>query len=1171
MAALNPKLEVQLGLNKLGLDKGLSGAKGGLMGLDKTVGSVTGKLGRLGSAFASVAKIAGGFVIAQVFLSITRAIGGAIKAASDFQTQMRNVNSIAQLGEAQFGALNDQVLELALNPQIKDGPAVLAAGLYDIVSSGFDATDALVILEAASIAASAGLTTTATSSAAITAVLNAYGLQAKDAAAVSDTLFQTVNLGVLTFEQLAGSIGTVLPTAKAAGVSLNELGAAYATLTRQGVNADEATTQINAVLTGLLKPTDALTDALHAQGYESGYALLKAKGLGGALEVLNKIVDGNAESANDLFADVRQVRGILGLTTDDGKLYTEMLDGMGDASDGAGATQKALAEQMKSSAFQIAVLKKNLQVLAILGFGAIARPLNFVVRGLSKFVLALVRVGQYVKQVLKGVTTVTKSFGAMGTGITETSHNITDALAKIPAPLRGIAKAFGEVALYVRSFTMAMKAAFDSGVGIRNIVEFLPAPLQRFEHGLLLVADAIGDLVARWRSHGFKAMLEDLPGELDQAWQGVKELASNLGGLALDVLVDVASWSLGAVPNLWHWLKGALGLDGGTFGAGDPEVQGLPKGEGLSLSDVLVNIKSWAFEELLTGKFVTDLTTWAQAKLKDHNVTITDWKITLGTPDTDNITIDVAAIWKAITDKLTAPLTVSQETVDAANTKGNDLGLKVWGWVWSGVNSFFGGSNEPTDDGKVGIDAAAQAFIRGFFGGFFEAADHQIDRWMIELQAWSQRLNGRINRFFAGGTVFTPAFGGATQETTAGIFSKMWDGLKDALTPDFSDWTEPSLPDWLTNFLWFTGPVGDLVRSIEDAVQDLKNAWHDLQFWQDSTANGGPPATPDNPVNPTQIPSSQPGMVDGELVTALPGTGTGSGISIPVPDFSGALKAITDFTASASAAFVGMRLTVSMTVAGLQGDLSKQWAGIRDNTLATAQQVQQQTGAIFSGMRADLLGIVGSLQAGAAGIFAGMRSDLVGIAGSIRGGVDGQFAGMRGDVLGILGGLAYSAGAGGYQIGDALGSGIYYGMAAWVSSIANLAANTVYGAIAAADAAAGHPHSPSPVTRKHIGSPLGEGIFAGIMDWQRPIGNAMAGLVPVGGSTSRARSLNAMPTAPRIAMQNSRGATRPVIVHQTVKIERAYGIDDLAVQMAPALNQGLTEVLREVRRARGVA
>jgi hypothetical protein len=52
---------------------------------------------------------------------------------------------------------------------------------------------------------------------------------------VSDSLFQTVNLGVLSFADLAQGIGTVVGTARRPQVSIDQVGAAIATMTRAGI------------------------------------------------------------------------------------------------------------------------------------------------------------------------------------------------------------------------------------------------------------------------------------------------------------------------------------------------------------------------------------------------------------------------------------------------------------------------------------------------------------------------------------------------------------------------------------------------------------------------------------------------------------------------------------------------------------------------------------------------------------------------------------------------------------------------------------------------------------------------------------------------------------------------------------------------------------------------
>ena len=78
--------------------------------------------------------------------------------------------------------------------------------------------------------------------------LNGYNLQADSAAHVSDVLFETVKLGEVRIAELAESIGHVAPIAHIAGLSLEELGAAMAVLTINGLNADKWRTRAPSAL-----------------------------------------------------------------------------------------------------------------------------------------------------------------------------------------------------------------------------------------------------------------------------------------------------------------------------------------------------------------------------------------------------------------------------------------------------------------------------------------------------------------------------------------------------------------------------------------------------------------------------------------------------------------------------------------------------------------------------------------------------------------------------------------------------------------------------------------------------------------------------------------------------------------------------------------------------------
>jgi TP901 family phage tail tape measure protein len=318
----------------------------------RSVRSIESSFGSLGRA----ARIAGTAIAAGV-------VGGlalATRAAIEFDRSMRNVNSIAKLGEKQFQSLSKSVLAMAKDTA--QSPKTLAEGLYDIVSSGFKANDGLKILRASAKAATAGLTDTATATKAVVAVLNAYHLSAGQAGKVSDILFQTVNKGVLTFEELASQIGDVLPVASQLHVPLGDVGGALATITLHGVSAAEAATQLKQTLVSILKPSVDLKKEIHAMGFETGEAALKTLGLEGFMRKLTVASKGSAAAFADWFPNVRAMNGALGIT---GKNIVTLHDNIEAMRKSQGAASAAFAEQSKSIAVQWQKAKAALTAAAI--------------------------------------------------------------------------------------------------------------------------------------------------------------------------------------------------------------------------------------------------------------------------------------------------------------------------------------------------------------------------------------------------------------------------------------------------------------------------------------------------------------------------------------------------------------------------------------------------------------------------------------------------------------------------------------------------------------------------------------------------------------------------------------------------------------------------------------
>ncbi len=367
------------------------------------------------------------------------ALGGGLalsaKSAMQFDEALRNVNSIAQLSDKQFQALRSEVLGFTSDPSIRQGPTDLAKGLYEVYSSGFEGAKALDILQVSAQGASAGLTDTATSSRVLMAVLNSGIRGVSSAKEAMDVLFQEVNLGVNSFEGLANQLGDTLPLATAAGVSLQEVTAALATLTRQGINIAEANTAVIQLLTHIVRPSEEAKRAMDALGISYGMGAIEAKGLAGWLKELTERTHGDREAMVRLMPEIRAMKALLGLTTNEGRLFAEMLKGMGHATEGVGQTQKALSEQMKSSAYQWDLFMKKLEDLRVKVGTAVLPTVNRLTDGLGNLATKFSELPQPTQDAIVQIAT-------LGTAALVTAGGMATLIARI-AELRTALNALG--------------------------------------------------------------------------------------------------------------------------------------------------------------------------------------------------------------------------------------------------------------------------------------------------------------------------------------------------------------------------------------------------------------------------------------------------------------------------------------------------------------------------------------------------------------------------------------------------------------------------------------------------------------------------------------------------------------------------------------------------------
>ena len=217
-------------------------------------------------------------------------LGLAAKGAADFQTQMVRLVTAAGESQANLKLVSKGVLDISS----ATGTGLKATGdaMYYVESAGFHGAKGLEVLKAAAQGAKVEGADTQVVANALTTALTDLGKKAGPPALVMSQLVDTVAHGKMSMDDLAGSLHSVLPNAAAIGISLAQVGGALATMTAQGISADQAAQNLNHAILSLANPTAVQTNAMAALGLNSSMVAknLGKQGLTGTLEELSNAV-----------------------------------------------------------------------------------------------------------------------------------------------------------------------------------------------------------------------------------------------------------------------------------------------------------------------------------------------------------------------------------------------------------------------------------------------------------------------------------------------------------------------------------------------------------------------------------------------------------------------------------------------------------------------------------------------------------------------------------------------------------------------------------------------------------------------------------------------------------------------------------------------------------------
>lgn len=559
--------------------KGLKGAlNDSSKGYDK-VGKAQDRLKQGSSGLKSALATASVVGVAAVG-AIGAAAVGAVQHFSKFQTAWTEVTTLFDGSVETLSSVRTAIDGLATAYGVDQVEG--AKAYYQIVSAGAEAgAQANAILEQSVKASVAGVTDMGTAADGLTTVMNAYGLSAEDAGAVSDKMFATVKRGKTTFGELASNIGKVAPIASASNVSLEELLGSVQELTKKGVSTAESMTQMKALIQSMIKPTGEAAKITKQLGIDWGAAALESNGLAGQIELLNEATGGNAEQITKVLGSVEAYQAYVVLAEGNTENFKEAIDA---TTNSLGSTDVAFEKMSNTLDFQGNRVKATFGTLITSVGETISSNLDLV-GAMGGVADALESVGPWVTEVAGIVAGVFKS--AIEGAVTLLGM-MWERIKSVGEIFGGWDVVFEQTGKVVYGVIVTVVQVFGTWWNVANdvwdlVMGFLKWLFERFKQLISFLGDV------------YNAFVEGLSGWIQWVWEKIQalwgwfseqfgwlgDILKKVSGFFADAFTGWIKWVIEKISDFLGWIDGILskvGVDTGLQEGFDNVIESLSEG-----------------------------------------------------------------------------------------------------------------------------------------------------------------------------------------------------------------------------------------------------------------------------------------------------------------------------------------------------------------------------------------------------------------------------------------------------------------------------------------------------------------------------------------------------------------------------------------------------------------
>jgi TP901 family phage tail tape measure protein len=455
------------------------------------------------------------------------------EAAAQFETSTAMVATIADTSQKSLSNISKEVR--SYSNETGEAASDMAEATYQAISASVNTADAAAFAGTATKLAVGGFTSATTAVDVLTTAINSYGLAASDATQLSDYLITTQNLGKTSVDQLAQSVGKVIPLASAYNVQMDNLSSAYAVLTANGIATAESGTYLKSMLSELGDTGSDVSEVLlnstgktFAQLMEQGYSL------GDVMSMLGDAVDGDSTAFNALWSSTEAGIGALSLFNAGADKYNSVLDSMRTS---AGATEKAystMADTTDKSKQRMENAFNNLKI----SVGDVLNPaltqvyegFTNVFAGMSDFVAEHPAVVAAISAIAVGVGGFTGALAAYNLATTAAKF-VTEAFTATLAANPYVLAAAGIVAVTAAAVTLTgvLITQSDEYEGMTATCRDQYDELQRLNDQYNAACEQYGENSDA--ANSLRYQLDQLNDEFETNRQTVKEFVAECDGL----------------------------------------------------------------------------------------------------------------------------------------------------------------------------------------------------------------------------------------------------------------------------------------------------------------------------------------------------------------------------------------------------------------------------------------------------------------------------------------------------------------------------------------------------------------------------------------------------------------------------------------------------------------